>query len=140
MDTSFFALESRKKFKAEEPQDKYTVNIHHFSHQFLDDLVNILQNEKPSQIDFVPAGIGRYDKDLEYASTVEQKIGKKIQINFWHQDFFQFLKRFGASKKVISARLHLFLIAKFIGLEASYFAYQTKLKKIDRVLQKLGFK
>ncbi len=137
MDTSFFVLDDRKSFKAAKPQNKYTVNIHHFSHQFLDDLIQFLKKKNPSQIEFAPAGLGNYDKDLEYAKLIEQKINKQIAINFWHQDFFEFLKRLGTSQEVVSARLHLFLIARYIWLPTKFFAYQTKLTKMDQVLSTL---
>ena len=138
MDTSFFALDDRTIYK-KTPQNKVSINLHHFSSNFLDDLIWKLQKFKPAQIDFIPAGLGRYDKDLEFKNIIEQKLNKKIMINRWDQDFQKFLNQLWDSQKVISARLHLFLIAKYIGLQAEFFAYQTKLVKMDKVLKELGF-
>ena len=138
MDSSFFALDNRANFKANTPQEKYTINIHQFSHQFMNDLLQSLRRDNPNQIEFVPAGLGKFDKDLKYVSFIEQELCRPISINSWDKDFHKFLKVLGTSKKVLSARLHLFLIAKYMGLPVQFFAYQTKLTKMDKVLSALN--
>jgi polysaccharide pyruvyl transferase WcaK-like protein len=52
-------------------------------------------------------------------------------------DFNQFVKTLAGASIVISSRLHLFLIASFLGVETKVYPYQKKILKMQKIVQDL---
>jgi polysaccharide pyruvyl transferase WcaK-like protein len=53
------------------------------------------------------------------------------------EDFELFVKTLAQAHMVISSRLHLFLIASFLGVETKVYPYQKKIIKMQNTLDTL---
>ena len=53
------------------------------------------------------------------------------------EDFIWFIKYLGGAHKVISTRLHLFLISEFIGIETQVYPYQKKINKMKKIIDEM---
>ena len=53
-------------------------------------------------------------------------------------DFASFVKVIQGAEIVISTRLHLFLMASFMGVKTKVYPYQKKILKMQKVLEKLS--
>jgi len=52
------------------------------------------------------------------------------------EDFEIFVKTLAQAHMVISSRLHLFLIASFLGVPTKVYPYQKKILKMQKVIEK----
>ena len=138
MDTSYFAY-PRKDYHIT-PQKKYlVVNINSKGLPFLQDFAKEVQTYSAQGYDiyYVPVCVGPSDDDRPHLKTLQKMIGSatKIQILEWTKDFWAFLQTLWWASKVISARLHLFLISEFIWLSTKVYPYQKKILKMQHIIQ-----
>lgn len=78
----------------------------------------------------------QYD-DREYARKIQTKAEIKDQrfsILEREDDFEKFVKTLAQANMVISSRLHLFLIASFLGVPTKVYPYQKKILKMQDTL------
>jgi polysaccharide pyruvyl transferase WcaK-like protein len=91
---------------------------------------------------YVPIAKGnrsQYD-DIQYARKIQQWAEIKDQrftILDREDNFKQFTKTLAGASIVISSRLHLFLIASFLGVETKVYPYQKKILKMQQTLKKI---
>lgn len=149
MDTSFFAYkrDSFQHFNASSLQhsEKYiVVNLNKNAEKFLNDIIEEVKHRyrKWYEIKYIPIAKGRWEQydDLKYAHLIQRKAGIKDQqftILDREYDFKQCIKTLAGAKIVISSRLHLFLIASFLGLETKVYPYQKKILKMQKTLKEL---
>ena len=154
MDTSFFSY-SRNEVKKENKSEKYiVVNLNKNGEQFLDEIAQDIQIylQKGYTIYYVPVAKGHniYYNDLQYKEKLEQlviasegkaeaKQSKKniIETLDWEKDFQHFTELVKNAEIVISTRLHLFLIASFLGTKTKVYPYQRKILKMQEVIKKV---
>ncbi|MFA5748236.1 MAG: polysaccharide pyruvyl transferase family protein [Candidatus Absconditabacterales bacterium] len=143
MDTSYFALNNRKSYKHLSDKKYIIVNINSRGQQFFKNLVDDIKHyiKKGYEIIYLPVCAGKTDDDAQYFKQLqnELKTFSKTQIKIYDRrpNFHEFLKMLGGADYVISARLHLFLISEFIGLQTKVYPYQKKIKKMQTIIEKL---
>jgi len=143
MDTSYFAYNRKKKYG--ESDKKYIViNLNKNAESFLPEIIQEVKKlyNQGYEIMYVPVAKGnsiQYDDDY-YARKIQREIGIKDQ-RFTRldreKDFDYFIKTLAWANKVISSRLHLFLIASFLWIETKVYPYQKKILKMQKVLENL---
>lgn len=144
MDTSYFAYDRKKN--RQNPSDKryIIVNLNKNAEKFLPDIiqeVKKLYNQWYS-IMYIPVAKGnnqRYD-DMRYAQKIQ--LGAEIKDQRFtildrEKDFWFFVKTLAQASMVISSRLHLFLIASFLGVPTKVYPYQKKIIKMQKTLETL---
>jgi polysaccharide pyruvyl transferase WcaK-like protein len=147
MDTSFFAYnrKSAKNFKTATFQQKYiVVNINKNAEQFLPEIIHEVKRyyNKGYEILYVPVAKGnntQYD-DMQYAKRIKSGAEIKNQqfsILDWEEDFDGFTKTLAQASMVISSRLHLFLLASFLGVPTKVYPYQKKIIKMEKIVKDL---
>ncbi len=77
-----------------------------------------------------------YD-DLRYKSQLESRLGIELEVLDWESDFSAFVQEVKNAELVITARLHLFLLASFLATKVKVFPYQKKILKMQKVIQEL---
>lgn len=142
MDTSYFSIHDRKKYKKESKKEYIVVNINRngrlFMGEFIEDIKQYLH--MGYTVYFVPVCAWATDDDTRYFDTIKELVKNKLfQLYDRRKDFKAFLKFLWWSRKVISARLHLFLISEFMGLETKAYPYQKKVGKMQETLRQLKF-
>ena len=149
MDTSYFAYDWNKvsvdkEKKIEKPY--VVVNLNKNAEQFFDELVHDIKNysEKWYRIYYVPVAKGRniYYDDLQYSQRLEKALWEDVDFALldWESDFDYFVKVLKWAKKVFSSRLHLYLIASFLGCDTKVYPYQRKILKMQKVVSYLKVK
>ena len=89
---------------------------------------------------YVPVAKGKnehYD-DMKYAHKIQKGTEIKDQrfnILDREEDFEYFVKMMAQASIVISSRLHLFLIASFLGVPTKVYPYQKKILKMQKVIE-----
>ena len=143
MDTSYFAynrgdvLPNTKK-KLDKPY--IVVNLNKNAENFFDELVNDIKCyvEKWYRIYYVPVAHWKntYYDDLQYSQRLEKSLWENVDFALldWESDFDNFAKVLKWAKKVFSSRLHLYLIASFLGCDTKVYPYQRKILKMQRVI------
>jgi len=154
MDTSYFALDDRKKYKKEVKQDYIIVNINRNGRLFMQECIEDIKTYLHMwyTVYFVPVCAWWTDDDARYFHTVRALVnnnkpltkqgtasGALFELYDWRRDFKEFLKLLWGAKKVISARLHLYLISEFMWLETKAYPYQKKVSKMQETLQQIEF-
>jgi len=160
MDTSFFAYNREKIKKSDKSlknlkknhwkktsdfSDKYIVinlnkNAEHFLPEIIQD-VKKLYNQW-YEVMYVPVAKGgseHYD-DLRYARKIQKGTEIKDQrfnILDREEDFEFFVKTLAQASMIISSRLHLFLMASFLGVPTKVYPYQKKILKMQNTLKEL---
>jgi len=154
MDTSYFALDDRKKYKKEVKQDYIIVNINRNGRLFMQECIEDIKTYLHMwyTVYFVPVCAWWTDDDARYFHTVRALVnnnkpltkqgtasGALFELYDWRRDFKEFLKLLWGAKKVISARLHLYLISEFMWLETKAYPYQKKVSKMQETLEHIEF-
>jgi len=137
MDTAYFAWNwpTHVQWRA-----KYiVVNVNKNGEHFLDKIVQDIEiyAKKWYHIYYVPVSKG---KNLEYNDIKYYDILKKrfkMEILDREYDFASFVDVLKWAEIVISTRLHLFLMAEFIGVKTKVCPYQKKILKMQKVLKEI---
>jgi len=163
MDTAYFSQERKKIQNAKlRIRNKYiVVNLNKNAEKFLDEVVEDLEVyvNRGYDIYFVPVSKGvneEYD-DMKYAQVLSwkqkaesrkrkaenfckipaAKLGAGMTVLDREEDFGKFLKILKWAEMVFTGRLHLFMIAKFLGVKVKVYPYQKKILKMQKVLGKI---
>lgn len=148
MDTSFFAY-PRKKIKNEKwimnNWRKYIiVNLNKNAEQFLPEIIQDVKKlyNQWYEIIYIPVakGKGEHYDDMRYARKIQTGTGiKDQQFNMIDRedDFGSFIKTLAQAHMVITSRLHLFLVASFLGVPTKVYPYQKKILKMQKTLEEL---
>jgi len=153
MDTSYFAIDDRGKYKKEAKLNYIVVNINRHGRLFMEDFIEDVKKylHMGYTVYFVPVCAGWTDDDKIYFDTVRDLVDNKpwlkqgtapavlFELYDRRKDFKEFLKLLWGAKKVISARLHLFLISEFMWLETKAYPYQKKVSKMQETLEQIEF-
>ncbi len=146
MDTSYFAYDRKKAKKAAaaktKPKKKYIiVNINKNAEHFFTDIIQDVKKyyKQGYEIMYVPVAKGNnaYYADEKYAQKIQVKAEIKDQrfhILDREKDFETFAKTLAWASIVISSRLHLFLIASFLGVPTKVYPYQKKILKMQNII------
>lgn len=143
MDTSYFAYPRKKvQGSATENYKKYIViNLNKNAEKFLPEIIEEVKHRynKWYEVKYVPVakGNGEQYADIRYAHKIQKWADIKQQrftILDREHDFNQFVKILAGASIVISSRLHLFLIASFLGVETKVYPYQKKILKMQKTL------
>ena len=146
MDTSYFAYEWKKDSLDDEcniEKPYVIVNLNKNAEKFFDELVQDIKSysQKGYRIYYVPVAKGNniYYDDLQYAQRLEKKLWEDVDFALldWESDFDYFVKVLKWAKKVFSSRLHLYLIASFLGCDTKVYPYQRKILKMQKVIDEL---
>lgn len=138
MDTSYFIRDNRDKYKKEVDENYIVININSNWKHFMEDL----KNEAKKYINqwyncyFVPVCTWWTDDDNRFFDELKKDFSN-IQIYKRDDNLEQFLQFLWWAKCVISARLHLYLISKYMWLNVINFPYQKKILKMQNVMKKL---
>ncbi|MDR2416424.1 MAG: hypothetical protein LBD75_07715 [Candidatus Peribacteria bacterium] len=124
------------------------VNLNKNGERFLSDIVKDLQPyvNKGYTIYFVSIAKGKntYYNDVQYKHLLEQHLenspkfsGKfsEILLLDWEHNFAHFVHMLKNAELVISTRLHLFLLASFLGVQTKVYPYQRKILKMQEVIK-----
>ncbi len=141
MDTSYFAYDRRKKGYAESKRNYIVINLNKNAEKFLPEIIQDVKKlyNQWYEVIYVPVAKGNneYYNDIKYARTIKKETEIKDQrftILDREDDFKYFVKTLAQAHMVISSRLHLFLIANFIGVSTKVYPYQKKILKIQETL------
>ena len=146
MDTSYFAYQ-RNKVSLDEQKNiekRYiVVNLNKNAEQFFDELVEDIKaySKKWYRIYYAPIAKGNniYYQDLQYSQRLEKALWEDVDFALldWESDFDNFVKILKWAKKIFSSRLHLYLIASFLGCDTKVYPYQRKILKMQKVIDEL---
>lgn len=144
MDTSYFAYD-RKKKKHERSEKKYIIiNLNKNAEKFLPEIIQDVKRlyNQWYEVMYVPVakGDGDHYNDIKYAHRIQKWAEIKDQrfsILDREENFENFVKVFAKAHMVISSRLHLFLIASFLGVPTKVYPYQKKILKMQNTLKRL---
>jgi ADP-heptose:LPS heptosyltransferase len=141
MDTSYFAYDW-KEVPTEKPEHPYIV-INTTSAQFCARLAEHMQPyiEKGYTVYYVPVS----PQDADHIKPIEAYLQHTISLKILEREQFdQFIHILKQSEKVICTRLHLFLVASFLGIPTEIFispmkvaTHQHKLSKMQEVIKKV---
>lgn len=143
MDTSYFAYEWDKVFLTDEQKIEkpyVVVNLNKNAEQFFDELVQDIKYycKKGYRIYYVPVAKGNnvYYQDLQYSQRLEKELWENVDFALldWEPEFDNFVKVLKWAEKVFSSRLHLYLIASFLGCDTKVYPYQRKILKMQKVI------
>lgn len=140
MDTSYFAIDDWSEYKKESKEKYVIININSKWKLFMDDLIKESQKyiNLGYMVYFIPVCAGLTDDDARYFLKIKDIINNEKFVAYDRtQDFEKFLKLLWWAEKVISARLHLFLISEFIWLDTKVYPYQKKINKMKKVIDEL---
>ncbi len=143
MDTSFFLEKANSKkgkyrWKIENKQDKekfVIINLNRKWEKYYNDLIKKTKDyiNKWYNIYYSPVCKSPADDDMKFYEKISLEI-PNIKILDWEIDFQWFLEKLAQAKDVITPRLHLFLIASYLGINMKVFEYQRKIVKMKKVL------
>ena len=140
MDTAFYSYDwDSKKTKW---IDKYIVininkNGSHFAYEMLEDIRWYIT--KWYWIFYVPVSKWSQKEynDIEFLSLIQKEYPKTtIQILDREENFSHFIDILANASMVLSARLHLFLIASFLRVPTKIYPYQHKIIKMQKIIEK----
>ena len=95
MDTSYFAIDDRKKYKKEAKQNYVIVNINRNGRLFMEDFIEDVKKylHMGYTVYFVPVCAGRTDDDKRYFDTVRDLVDNKLFELYDRRRYFkEFLK------------------------------------------------
>lgn len=141
MDTSYFAY-NWNEVTAKKKENKYIiVNLNKNGEQFLNDIINDIKSyiKRGYEIYYVPIAKGnnQYYQDKYYKNIIEKESNKELKIVDRESNFEQFTETLKGADKVISTRLHLFLIASFMEISTKVYPYQRKILKMQEVIENI---
>ena len=146
MDTSYFAYEWDKVSLSNEKKIEKSyvvVNLNKNAEKFFDEFVQDIKSysQRGYRIYYVPVAKGNnvYYQDLQYSQRFEKALWENVDVALldWEPDFDSFAKVLKWAKKVFSSRLHLYLIASFLGCDTKVYPYQRKILKMQKVIKEL---
>ena len=146
MDTSYFAYKWNKVSEDSEkkPEKPYiVVNLNKNAEKFFDELVQDIKHysNKDYRVYYVPVAKWNniYYQDLQYSQRLEKSLWEDVDFALLDResDFDNFAKVLKGAEKVFSSRLHLYLIASFLGCDTKVYPYQRKILKMQKVIDKL---
>jgi polysaccharide pyruvyl transferase WcaK-like protein len=143
MDTSYFALDNRKKYYHISSQKYIIININskwlHYLPELCKEIIDYAKEGYTSTYISVCKGIS--DDDSKHFNAIQQMLPNMyksfLQQKDRSEDFIWFIKYLGGAHKVISTRLHLFLISEFIGIETQVYPYQKKINKMKKIIDEM---
>ncbi|MCF7835194.1 polysaccharide pyruvyl transferase family protein [Candidatus Gracilibacteria bacterium] len=155
MDTALFAYEWSLKHGNVKTLKRYiVVNLNKNAEKFLNEIIEDVKEyvKKGYDIYFVPVskGINNEYNDIKYFEKIKKviareskqsskipaaKLGAGMTILDWEEDFEKFLEILKGAEIVFTGRLHLFMIAKFLGVKVKVYPYQKKILKMQKVLK-----
>lgn len=146
MDTCFFAYDWSKKKHKKSDKKYIVININKNAEKFLPEIIQEVKKyyKQWYQIMYVP--VAKWENDYYNDSKYAQKIQIWAEIKDqwftildWEKDFDYFTKTLAKASMVISSRLHLFLIASFLGVPTKVYPYQKKILKMQQTLENFKF-
>ena len=146
MDTSYFAYDWDEVFVSEEKKIEkpyVVVNLNKNAEKFFDELVQDIKSysQKGYRIYYVPVAKWNnvYYQDLQYSQRLEKELWENVDFALldWESDFDNFVKVLKWAEKVFSSRLHLYLVASFLGCDTKVYPYQRKILKMQKVIENL---
>jgi len=152
MDTAYFAY-PRASFNhlsvsTVDRSEKYIiVNINKNGEQFFEEILQDVKEyiEQWYEVYFVPVSIGTNKEysDIFYYHKLKTSLkleAEHVTLLEWKSEFEYFVKMLAGASIVISTRLHLFLIASFIGVPTKVYPYQRKILKMQNTIKDLSIK
>lgn len=140
MDTSFFAY-PRADFRSSKKEKIALINLNHNGSDFFEQLVQDCRDllQQGFELYYVPVSKGQQTayNDHHYQSLLEKSLGISLKILDRETDFSAFVKQLSSAEQVITARLHLYLIASFVGTTVKVYPYQKKIFKMQAEIEKL---
>lgn len=137
MDTAYFAYDWELTTKNK--QVKYiVVNINKNGEKFLDEILEDLNHYAKKWYHIYYAPVSKWSNpeynDTKYYNILSRSLN--LEILDWENDFKTFVEVIKWAEIVVSTRLHLFLIASFLGVKTKVYPYQKKIIKMQEVLKK----
>ena len=145
MDTSFFAYPRKKiqnsKFRIQNSRKYIVINLNKNAEQFLPEIIQDVKKIYNQWYEVMYVPVAKWENqhydDTKYAHKIQRWTEIKDQrftILDREEDFDKFVKTLAGASMVISSRLHLFLIASFLGVETKVYPYQKKILKMQETL------
>ena len=91
----------------------------------------------------VSIGTNKEYSDIFYYHKLKTSLkleAEHVTLLEWKSEFEYFVKMLAGASIVISTRLHLFLIASFIGVPTKVYPYQRKILKMQNTIKDLSIK
>ena len=139
LDTSWYAYSWNWIKKNVEHSKVALVNLNKNWEKFFDDLVlqceSLLSNWYT--IKYVPVSKwnSKVYNDLYFKELLEKKLLTKLEVLDWEESFQSFVQEVKNADIVVTARLHLFLVASFLWVETKVYPYQMKILKMKKTIQ-----
>ncbi|MDD2537582.1 MAG: polysaccharide pyruvyl transferase family protein [Candidatus Absconditabacteria bacterium] len=146
IDSSFLKIIERKEVYSTlstSTQPYIVINLNRNGEKFLTQIAQEIQEyyRKGYQIFYVPVGKGKRKSynDLQYINKLRTVLEKGVVIHLLdrERDFETFALVLKGAERVISTRLHLFLIASFMGVRTKVYPYQRKILKMQEVIKEV---
>ena len=121
---------------------KYIViNCNKNGQQFLEDIITDTKEYISKWYDVYYVPVSQWTQkayaDMDYYHIIKQRLpeAKKLRLLYREDDFARFASIIKGAEKVISTRLHLFLIASFLWVETKVYPYQKKILKMKKIIE-----
>jgi len=140
MDTSWEAYPWESIKKTETTSKTALINLNKNGERFFDDLLeeckNLLQDWYMLKYVSVSKGRSSVYDDEYYKKQLENRLGIPLESIDREPDFWAFVQEVKNADLVVTARLHLFLIASYLWVETKVFPYQKKILKMQKMREK----
>lgn len=141
MDTSYFAYDRKKKRSSKSEKKYIVINLNKNAEKFLPEIIQEVKKlyNQGYSVMYVPVAKwanaqyndGRYARKIQTGAEIKDQ---RFTILDREEDFEKFVKTLAQAHMVISSRLHLFLIASFLGVPTKVYPYQKKILKMQDTL------
>ena len=140
MDTSWEAYPWERIKKTETTSKTALINLNKNGEHFFDDLLEecktLLQDWYTLKYVSVSKGRSSVYNDEYYKKQLESRLGLALEGVDRESDFWAFVQEVKNADFVVTARLHLFLIASYLWVETKVFPYQKKILKMQKMREK----
>ena len=140
MDTSWEAYPWQNIKKTEITSKTALINLNKNGERFFDDLLEeckkLLQDWYNLKYVSVSKGRNSVYNDEYYKKQLESRLGLALESVDREPDFWAFVQEVKNADLVVTARLHLFLIASYLWVETKVFPYQKKIVKMQKMREK----
>ena len=140
MDTSWEAYPWERIKKTEITSKTALINLNKNGERFFDDLLEeckkLLQDWYTLKYVSVSKGRNSVYNDEYYRKQLESRLGLVLESLDRESDFWAFVQEVKNADLVVTARLHLFLIASYLWVETKVFPYQKKILKMQKMREK----
>lgn len=142
MDTAYFSYDwdnlDRSPSWHSKWQEKYiVVNVNKNGEKYLEDIQKDVEEyvNQWYKIYYIPMSKGKNDEydDIRYIKNIPD-----AKLLDWENDPKKTINIIAWADIVISTRLHLFLLASFLGAKTKVYPYQRKILKMQKVLKALS--